>query len=509
MKKGDTEKMKLERLELWSFGKFHNRSIELSDGINLFCAENEAGKSTIYGFIKSMLFGVERGRGRGAAKDEFHQYEPWRNPTQYCGMLRFESGGRHFQLERDFTKKGKKTRLFCLDDGEELSEESGDLQALLLDLDSAGFENTVAIGQLKARPGEELVSSLKNYAANYYTSGAGNMDLEAALNGLGKRKKEVESLLKQAGQKRMQKREEAELGASYMARELDRIQKEASEGEEEIRRCKRLLDTFEQSRQEQSKKKLPLKKGIVWIVLMIILIFILPASVRFYVAVIWAALGVLGGFWLMRPAPEQTQTEEEQAVRRRIEKLKWNREKLRSERRDRQVEYENLQEQIEEVCMISEEEKVLEKKREALELARTRIQEVSGDVRKETGTRLARRAAEILGEITEGRYSRIFIEEELEISIFDGIRKIPLHMLSRGTIEQIYFAVRMAASEILYEESFPVILDDTFAYYDDQRMEAALRWLAGQKKQVLLFSCQNREKEALEHMHITYRDGWD
>ena len=110
--------MKLERLELWSFGKFHNRTIELSDGINLFSAENEAGKSTVYAFIKSMLFDVERGRGRGAAKDEFHQYEPWRNPTQYCGMVRFESGGRHFQLERDFARKGKKTRLFCLDDGD-------------------------------------------------------------------------------------------------------------------------------------------------------------------------------------------------------------------------------------------------------------------------------------------------------------------------------------------------------------------------------------------------------
>ena len=176
--------MKLERLELWSFGKFQNRSIELSDGINLFCAENEAGKSTIYAFIKGMLFNVERGRGRGAAKDAFHQYEPWRNPTQYCGMIRFESGGRHFQLERDFTKKGRKTRLFCLDDGEELSEEKGDLQALLMDLDSAGFENTVAVGQLKAQPGEELSTALKNYAANYYTSGAGNMDLEAALLGL-------------------------------------------------------------------------------------------------------------------------------------------------------------------------------------------------------------------------------------------------------------------------------------------------------------------------------------
>lgn len=68
----------------------------------------------------------------------------------------------------------------------------------------------------------------------------------------------------------------------------------------------------------------------------------------------------------MRPEPEQGQTEEEQTVRRRMEKLKWNREKLRSERRDKQVEYDNIQEQIAEACTISVEEKELEKRREAL-----------------------------------------------------------------------------------------------------------------------------------------------
>ena len=501
--------MKLERLELWSFGKFHNRTIELSDGINLFSAENEAGKSTVYAFIKSMLFDVERGRGRGAAKDEFHQYEPWRNPTQYCGMVRFESGGRHFQLERDFARKGKKTRLFCLDDGEELSEESGDLQALLLDLDAAGFENTVAVGQLKVRPGEELSSALKNYAANYYASGAGNMDLEAALAGLQKRKKEISILLREEARKRLQKREEAERAAEYIAKDLDRIQREAAAGEEEIRRGKRLLDTYEQARGEQKKKKFPLKGAAVWFAVLILLMILLPSSIRYFTAVIWAAAGLLAELWVMRPEPEREQTEEEQAVRRRIDKLKWNREKLRSDRRDRQVEYENLQEMISEACTVSEEEKNLEQKKAALELAAERMQEVSGDVRKETGNRLTKRAAEILGELTDGRYTRIFIEEGLEISIFDGIRKIPIHMMSRGTIEQIYFAVRMAASEILYEEPLPIILDDTFAYYDDKRMEAALRWLAGQKKQVLLFTCQNREKEALDHMHLAYRDGWD
>lgn len=501
--------MKLERLEMWSFGKFHNRSIELSDGINLFSAENEAGKSTIYAFIKSMLFDVERGRGRGAAKDEFHQYEPWRNPTQYSGMLRFESGGRHFQLERDFARKGKKARLFCLDDGEELSVEDGDLQALLMDLDSTGFENTVAVGQLKVRPGEELSTALKNYAANYYVSGSGNMDLEAALTVLQKRKKEVEKSLKNEAQKRLQKRQDAERAAEYTAKELDRIQREAAAGEEEIRRGKRLLDTYEQIREEKKKRRFPFKQGIIWFVVMILLVAFLPSSIRYYAAGIWGGLGVLAVFWMMRSEEEQLQSEEEQATRRRIEKLKWNREKLRAERRERQVEYENIQEKIAETCTVSEEEMCLEKQREAMELAAARMQEVSGDVRKETGNRLAARAGEILGEITEERYTKIFVEEGLDISIFDGVRKIPIHMLSRGTVEQIYFSVRMAASEILYEEDFPVLLDDTFAYYDNRRMEATLKWLAGQKKQVLLFSCQDREKEALDHMHLTYRDGWD
>ena len=384
-----------------------------------------------------------------------------------------------------------------------------DLQALLLDLDAAGFENTVAVGQLKVRPGEELSSALKNYAANYYASGAGNMDLEAALAGLQKRKKEISILLREEARKRLQKREEAERAAEYIAKDLDRIQREAAAGEEEIRRGKRLLDTYEQARGEQKKKKFPLKGAAVWFAVLILLMILLPSSIRYFTAVIWAAAGLLAELWVMRPEPEREQTEEEQAVRRRIDKLKWNREKLRSDRRDRQVEYENLQEMISEACTVSEEEKNLEQKKAALELAAERMQEVSGDVRKETGNRLAKRAAEILGELTDGRYTRIFIEEGLEISIFDGIRKIPIHMMSRGTIEQIYFAVRMAASEILYEEPLPIILDDTFAYYDDKRMEAALRWLAGQKKQVLLFTCQNREKEALDHMHLAYRDGWD
>ena len=56
--------MKIQKLELRHFGKFRGRTILLGDGIQLLGGENEAGKTTVHTFIKSMLFGMERGRGR-------------------------------------------------------------------------------------------------------------------------------------------------------------------------------------------------------------------------------------------------------------------------------------------------------------------------------------------------------------------------------------------------------------------------------------------------------------
>ena len=61
--------MIIRELNLKHFGKFKNRKLEFSDGLNLIYGENEAGKSTVHSFLEAMLFGMERGRGRAAAKD--------------------------------------------------------------------------------------------------------------------------------------------------------------------------------------------------------------------------------------------------------------------------------------------------------------------------------------------------------------------------------------------------------------------------------------------------------
>ena len=69
--------MKILSLHIDGFGKFHNRDISFQDGLNVVYGKNEAGKSTLHTFIKGMLFGIERQRGRASKNDTYSKFQPW------------------------------------------------------------------------------------------------------------------------------------------------------------------------------------------------------------------------------------------------------------------------------------------------------------------------------------------------------------------------------------------------------------------------------------------------
>ena len=165
--------------------------------------------------------------------------------------------------------------------------------------------------------------------------------------------------------------------------------------------------------------------------------------------------------------------------------------------KEKQVKYENLREELEEL----DEKGVAYKQKEALKLALEfaiqRMTELAKETSQEVGNRLNERVSGIVKEITGGKYELLRVDKDLKISLYCDGRMIGLDQVSRGTIEQIYFALRMAASELLFEEAYPVILDDTFVFYDEKRLANTLKWLKENKKQVLLFTCQKREGELL------------
>lgn len=174
---------------------------------------------------------------------------------------------------------------------------------------------------------------------------------------------------------------------------------------------------------------------------------------------------------------------------------------LQEEIRRRDEAYRKLQNELETLYHSHVKTDETETEIAALTEAIDRICVLSSGIYAKSGGRLNQRASEILAGITQGRYRRIVLDETAEVRIYTPERVLGLHQVSGGTMQQIYFALRMASGELLGgERKLPVILDETFALYDDARLEAALRWLKKSGKQVILFSCQKREREILERL---------
>ena len=180
----------------------------------------------------------------------------------------------------------------------------------------------------------------------------------------------------------------------------------------------------------------------------------------------------------------------------RQKQLRWEMSRIQAEWKEKHIRYENLNEQIGE-NIPGEEENRLKERKKALLLAEEKIKTAAGKLGRQTSDYLNQRASEIFSELTEGKYRRLQVNERFEISVWDGTRYIRTEQLSRGTLEQIYFSIRMSAAELLQEEPMPVILDDTFAFYDEKRLESVLKWLSRQERQVIIFTCHKREEEIL------------
>ena len=522
--------MIITELYLKNFGKFHETRVTLNRGIHVLYGENEFGKTTLYAFIKAMLFGLERGRGKAAAKDEFSRYEPWENPNYYAGQMDFLAGGRKFRLIRNFDRYQKSVSLHCVDDGEELSVEKGDLEMLLGGVTAATFESTIAIDQLSRKPGEELADELKNYAANYYTTGSANIDLAKALSILQVRRKEAQKACEKRKEEQQKKRELIEQEMGFVRVELERIQEELREykenekqrsfgGGQTIEGSKDIISRGSREGREaregrgarerredredrwSGKKRKPL--GVLggflllgllgWNLLSGVSAFIFVAAV-IVVCIITLRIACstkkkdksFSGQSDSLKMPEQPEKQQG-----------WQLSRIKKEQRDKQIRLENLQEQFAELTEVGVDVVALKEKTAAIELAIQRLQEVGTQLLTGSGQTLNQKASQILGEITRGEYTRLWVREDLSLEVTKNDRRVLVERLSGGTIEQIYFALRMAAVEILYEEPLPIILDEAFAFYDDKRLQSVLKWLQEQNRQVIIFTCRKREQEHL------------
>ena len=96
-------------------------------------------------------------------------------------------------------------------------------------------------------------------------------------------------------------------------------------------------------------------------------------------------------------------------------------------------------------------------------------------------------------------------QRELVVELFLGVHEVGVVVVQQALLP--HFALRLAAAKLIQDgkQEMPLIFDDSFVLYDDERLRTALKWLAAScKGQVLLFTCHQREAQMLTANQMVY-----
>lgn len=149
---------------------------------------------------------------------------------------------------------------------------------------------------------------------------------------------------------------------------------------------------------------------------------------------------------------------------------------------------------------------------DALRLSLDALQAANTTLQNRFSPELGRRSAEIFADMTGSTWSHILLDREFHLSAESGSdpTRRSVQLLSAGTADQLYLAVRLAICEMILppEQNPPLILDDALLTFDDARLSTTLDYLTrlGAQRQILLFTCQGREAALLRGrpgVHIT------
>lgn len=161
----------------------------------------------------------------------------------------------------------------------------------------------------------------------------------------------------------------------------------------------------------------------------------------------------------------------------------------------------------EEFATIHEHLKEIEQKNYEINLVKDFLEKAYEKMKKNITPKFTFNLSENIKNITNGKYTNINVNDEngLIVEIQNG-EYIPAERLSIGTIDQLYLSLRISMIEEISKEKMPIILDEAFAYFDDERLENILKYLTQKYKQhqLIIFTCTNREKNILDKLNCIY-----
>ncbi|MGM9974279.1 MAG: AAA family ATPase [Clostridiaceae bacterium] len=161
----------------------------------------------------------------------------------------------------------------------------------------------------------------------------------------------------------------------------------------------------------------------------------------------------------------------------------------------------------EELELTKEEIALLNRRMRVLDIAIYNLQESYNQVQKSYAPTINREVGELLARITGNKYYEVKVSEEYSLTLRDNERDTLFNgdFLSSGTFDQAYLALRLAMIMLIFpDKELPIILDDAFVQYDDERLKSTLSVLSeiAKSKQIIIFTCQRREVDYLKDSNV-------
>ncbi len=455
--------MIIKSISINHFGCLKDKQIEFDSGFNVISLPNESGKSTIAEFIRVMLYGVNSLRFNQRKK-----YMPFGCKTM-GGEMTVNNNGTDYIIKRSFgTRKsedtievinalsGAKVKELCVDN----------IGGAMCGIGGEAFENTCYIKQLSSKINDVKSSEIQSKLINLSQSGNEDYSYKKAVEILDTAIKELNGARGKINQTQSALNDIAVKNA-----ERNRLKAEYEQATVQLQNLKK-------ADEGKDDKKLLLSWVFVGVI-PIIMVFIGLNPILLALLLLALAFAIFATVKVAKSSASSIeQAKQIGFFESRMEMLKNQYNSIDVSQRD----FYN--------------QKLLDynKKLTDLRVAKDALAKAFEKLQTDYSPKLNKMARDIFKSVTDGKYVEFLVDEDYNITVRnDENELVSSEYLSSGTFDQIYFSLRMALVRLIAYD-MPVILDDSFALYDDQRLKNALEYLRSIENQVILLSCQSREK---------------
>lgn len=536
----------IEQIKLNNFGKFDNEIFFFPNMFSLVYGKNEDGKSTILDAIYLLFYGFKGQKTKDVRENIRKRYEP-KNRSDWSGEAKFRHGDRSYILRRVFGKTNARDIVTVVDDltGKKIdipkSQTPGEY---FFEMSEQTFFKTVYIRysgaeiSLSGKSGDELSNKLVNIA----TSGDEDISYREALKTFTYEKRKLINGNNNGGLLYFARRNYEDLlierqiissGENEKKEALKRIEELSKKLSEEESTRKEIIKKQDEyyrkaeelrhsdSYDELSEANYKLKDFLRFIFVLLIcggLSIYTYLEHKIFLAAGFVVLGIVLSVYEIYSAIKNKNNESNSVKNDDInENLIQELESIFDAEKESFEKIAKLNAEITETktyiktkfggkkTVASLDIELGMKKKEienyerdyiAICIAEDALKKAYGRMETKFKPKLNKRTEDIFYELT-GKKIRIRMDEFLNVSVEDDNGTILNYdALSTGTVEQVYFALRLAITEFVSEKNLPILSDDAFIFFDEDRAESAIKFLIDyadkKNKQILFFTCQQR-----------------